>query len=303
MRHLSASIAGAALLALAGGAAAQVDIVTTTTDSAAIARAVGGGHVVAESLTPGTRDPHYAEARPSMIRRVYDADLLILIGAELEVGWLPAVLQSARNPDVQPGNLGFLDLSRYVRLLDVPTGPVDRSMGDVHAFGNPHYWLDPRNGVRMARAIADRLAEIDPGNAADYRARLTDFEERMGAKMQEWWGATEPLRGEPAISYHTSFRYLEDAFGFEIVDQIEPKPGIAPSAGHLAKLIDTVEGRDIDLLIMEPYYEQRSARYLNEATGITVAVIPQSVGALPDIETYFDLFDGVIAKLREAGAI
>ncbi len=301
MRYLS--LLGAVILLVAwsaGSAEARVRIVTTTQDLAAIAEAIGGDDVAVQSLTPGTRDPHYAVAKPSMIRRVFRADLLILIGADMEIGWLPPLLQSARNRKVLPGNPGFMDMSRAVKLLGVRSGPVSRALGDVHAKGNPHYWLDPRNGLRMARAIAARLGEIDPDHAAGYHSRFNAFARRMEIKLPQWQAALADLKGRPVIAYHTSFDYLADAFGFHIVDEVEPKPGIAPSAASLGALIRHIEREQITLLIMEPYYERRSARYLNERTGLRAAVLPQSVGAEKSIRTYFDLFDGIVTAFKAA---
>ncbi len=295
----------ALLLCLVLGAAnshAALRVVTTTEDLAAIARAIGGAAVDVVSLTPGTRDPHFAEAKPSMIRKVSRAELLILIGADMEIGWLPPLLQSARNGRVQRGAAGYLDLSLVVSLLGKITGPVSRAMGDVHAKGNPHYWLDPRNGVRMARAIATRLGELDPPGQADYQARLAAFEQTLEQKLKEWQTTLTPIRGQAVVAYHTSFVYLADAFGFSIVDEVEPMPGIAPSAAHLSQLVQRIKSEQIDLLIMEPYYERRSGRYLHDQTGIQIAVLPQSVGALPQIETYVDLFDHIVTILTQTGS-
>ncbi len=284
----------------AGPAEAKLRVVTTTQDLAAITEAIGGDDVDVESLTPGTRDPHYAVAKPSMIRRVFRADLLILIGADMEIGWLPPLLQSARNGKVLPGNPGFMDMSRFVRLLGVQSGPVSRALGDVHAKGNPHYWLDPRNGLRMAAAIAARLGEIDPDHAEAYQDRFDAFARNMEVKLPEWRAALADLKDQPVIAYHRSFDYLADAFGFRIVDEVEPKPGIAPSAASLGALVQHIKREKISLLIMEPYYERRSARYLNEHTGLRAAVLPQSVGAEKSIKTYFDLFDGIVAAFKAA---
>jgi zinc/manganese transport system substrate-binding protein len=280
---------------------AALRVVTTTQDLAAIARAVGGEQVQVQSLTLGTRDPHFATAKPSMIRKVFRADLLLVIGADMEIGWLPPLLQSARNAQVQSGNPGYLDLSRVVPLLGKISGPVSRAMGDVHARGNPHYWLDPRNGKRMAQAIATRLGELDSAHKDEYQQRFRAFAQTMDSKLPLWRSELAQLKGKPVIAYHTSFIYLADAFGFRIVDEVEPKPGISPSAASLSALVAHIQRDDIALLIMEPYYERRSARYLNEQTGIHLAVLPQSVGGQPDINTYFDLFDAIVAALNHAG--
>jgi len=280
---------------------ATLKVETTTQDLAAIARAVGGQHVEVHSMTPGSRDPHFAVAKPSMIRRVYRADLLLVIGAEMEIGWLPPLLQSARNNRVQPGEPGYLDLSLTIPLLGKSQGPVNRAMGDVHAKGNPHYWFDPRNGVRMAKAIAQRLAQLDPEHADDFRANVHHFEKTLNTKLVEWRKTLSHLNDTPVIAYHTSFVYLADVFGFHIVDEVEPKPGIAPSAASLSKLLARIKNEQINILIMEPYYERRSSRYLSDETGIQIAVLPQSVGAQEDIVTYVDLFNRIVNILKISG--
>lgn len=291
------------LLCLPALSQAALKVVTTTQDLAALAQAVGGNRVEAISLTPGTRDPHYAEAKPGMIRQVYQADLLLLVGADLEIGWLPPLLQAARNARVLPGSAGYLDLSGVVPLLGVPGAPVTRAMGDVHAQGNPHYWLNPANGLRMAQAIAARLSALDGAHAAEYQTNLANFEQLLQTRMTAWQAALAPLKGQPVIAYHSSFLYLADAFGLVIAGQVEPVPGIAPGAAHLQKLVARIKADQVGLLIMEPYYERRSASYLAEQTGIKVAVLPNSVGSTPEIATYFDLFDGIVAALQKSGAL
>ena len=286
-----------------GKPATALNVVTTTADLAAIARAVGGDHVNVTSLTRGTRDPHYAEAKPSMIRSVFRADVLLLIGADLEVGWLPAALQAGRNGKILPGGPGYLDLSTAMSLLDVPTGTVTRAMGDVHAGGNPHYWLDPLRGVSMAKAIAVRFARLDSEHARDYETASKAFESRLEKRMALWRKALAPLKGKKVLSYHKSFVYLAAAFGFTIAGEVEPLPGIAPSARHLRSLIARIKAEKIEVLIMEPYYDRRGAQFLHEKTGITVVVLPQSVGASPEIKTYFDLFDGIVEAFRKAKVI
>lgn len=280
---------------------ARLRVVTTTQDLAAIAEAVGGEHVKVQSLTPGTRDPHFAAAKPSMIRKVFRADLLLAIGVDMEIGWLPPLLQSARNVKVLPGNPGYLDLSSVIPLLGKTSGPVTRAMGDVHTRGNPHYWLDPRNGIRMAQAIATRLGELDPTHKVDYQRQLRAFKQTMNNKLPAWHTRLAHLKGKPVIAYHNSFIYLADGFGFRIVDEVEPKPGIAPSAASLSALVTRIQREHIKLLIMEPYYERRSANYLNEQTGVQVAILPQSVGAQPNVTTYFDLFDAIVSLLTPTG--
>jgi len=290
---------GTMLFGISLSSQAALKIVATTQDLAAIAKEVGGEHVQVQSLTSGTRDPHFAAAKPSMIRKVFRADLLLLIGADMEIGWLPPLLQSARNVKVLPGNNGHLDVSTGIPLLGKLNVPVSRSMGDVHANGNPHYWLDPRNGVRIAQVIVNRLIMIDPDNKVDYQQQLNDFKTRLEARRAVWQSELRWLKDKPVIAYHRSFIYLANAFGFKIVGEVEPKPGISPSVASLTRLIEQINNNAIELLIIEPFYERRSASYLNEKTGIKVAVLPQSVGAQDDIKTYFDLFDSIVMALNQ----
>ena len=293
----------AAVLAAPFGAQAALKVVTTTQDLAAIAAAVGGAHITVQSLTPGEADPHFAEARPSMIRSARDADLLLAVGSDLEIGWLPAVLAAARNARVLPGAPGHLDLSTSVTLLDKLAGPVTRAMGHVHVQGNPHYWLDPANGLKIAQAITQRLSELDPAHAADYRANREQFARALTGHMARWKEELAGLRGRPVIAYHASFVYLAHAFGFRIAAEVEPKPGITPNPSHLQALVARIRAERIPLLIVEPFYERRSAAYLAGHTGIKVALLPHSVGAQAGIRTYPDLFDAIVASIRSSGAL
>lgn len=302
LRRLMGGLLALPFLVLSSLASAEVSIVTTTTDLAAIAREVGGDLVSVKSLAPGTRDAHYLAAKPSMKLAARDADLLLAVGAELEVGWLPLVIDGSRNRAIQPGAAGYLDLSTTVTLLDVPTGPVDRSMGDVHPNGNPHYWLDPRNGIVIGNAIAQRLGEIDPTNAERYRNQAEAFAGRVNENYAKWREAASFLEGRKLISYHRSFTYLAAAFGFEVVGEVEPIPGVDPTARHLRDLVSRIQAESIAMLIMEPYYEQESAAFLQRSSEIAVAVIPGSVGGLSGVETYTDLFDRIVSILSEAAS-
>lgn len=284
-------------------ALAKLDVVTTTSDLAAIARAVGGDAVNVESLTNGASNPHFAEAKPSMIRRLSRADALFIVGAGLELGWLPPLLENARNSKVLSGAPGYLDLSTSVELLDRRAGPVSRAEGDVHAQGNPHYWLDPRNGVRMAHAMAERLASLDAKNAEAYRARAQAFARDIDARLPGWRAALAPLKNKPVLAYHTSFAYLAHAFDFRIVDQVEPKPGIPPNAAHLSHLVQRIKELKVPLLLIEPYYEQRSAEYLAAQTGIKVASVPPSVLGDARIPDYPALFAAIVEAIVKSGAL
>jgi zinc/manganese transport system substrate-binding protein len=290
------------LLGIPAVAYSDLKVVTATTDLVAVARAVGGKLVDAESLTPGPTDPHFIEARPSMIRRVASADLMLVIGAELEIGWIGPVLQTARNSNVQPGAPGYLDLSAVVPMLDRTSGPVNRALGDVHPLGNPHYMLDPENGILVAQAIADRFKQLDPKNADEYGKNLAKFTDELRAKMPGWKKALEPLKGKSVISYHTSFRYLSQFFGFSVVGFVEPLPGIPPTASHVETLMKKIRDEKISLLLMEEFYERRSADFLSAQTGIHVVILPHAVASEPQIKTYVDLFDTIVQRLSQVKA-
>lgn len=282
---------------------AAIKVVATTQDLASIASLVGGSYVEATSLTLGTRDPHFAEAKPSMIRQVANADMLLLVGAELEQGWLPPLLQSARNVKVNVGGAGYLDLSQSVELIGKPTGPIDRSHGDVHALGNPHYWLNPINGLKIGQAITARLKLVDEKNAAQYDKLFEQFSTKLRHDMDMWKHELGFMAGKNVIAYHTSFEYLAQAFGFKVVDYVEPKPGIAPSAAHLGRLLNRISTEHIDTLIMEGFYERKSAAFLQGKTNIVVAIVPQSVGARADVTDYFQLFDSIVHALKHPGNV
>ncbi|MGK2913738.1 MAG: metal ABC transporter substrate-binding protein [Porticoccaceae bacterium] len=282
-------------------ASAELKVVTTTSDLAAIARAVGGKFVDAESLTPGPTDPHFMEAKPSMIRRVASADVLLIIGADLEIGWLGPVLETARNRKVLPGAPGYVDLSTSVPLLDKSSGPVNRALGDVHALGNPHYPRNPGNGILIAKAISERFQQLDPAHADQYRQNTEFFIQELNSRIVEWKKRLEPLRGQSVITYHRSFNYLAAAFGFQIIGQVEPIPGIPPNASHVEQLIGRIRTEKAGLLLMEAFYERRSAAYLAAQTGIKIVIVPHAVDAEPQIKSYFDLFDVIVERLSLAG--
>ena len=273
---------------------AKINVITTTSDLAALVTEIGGNKVSVTSLTKGTRDPHYAQAKPSMIRKVFRTDLLVIIGAEMEVGWLPALLRSSRNRKISPGQTGYLDVSESIELKGKTSARVTRDMGDVHAAGNPHYWLDPANGILMAKAITERLSKLDSSNTKLYQNNFDMFKEKLEQKIIQWKSDLQGFNGQKIIAYHTSLLYLADAFNFKVRGYVEPKPGLSPSASHINQLIKTIKAENIHYLLMEPYYETRSAKLLKRKSKIKYIVIPQSVGAKPNIKSYFDLFDGIV---------
>jgi ABC-type Zn uptake system ZnuABC Zn-binding protein ZnuA len=291
------------LLALLSGgpaAAAKLQIVATLPDYGAIAQAVGGDLVQVTTLARGTEDPHFVDARPAFLRALNRADLLVEGGAELETGWLPALVNGARNPKILGDGPGHVLLSRGVRMLDVPTGPVDRSMGDVHPAGNPHFNLDPANGARMAGTLAAALGRIDPANTGAYQRNARQFTELLEGRMAEWTRTLAPWKGTKVVTYHRSFDYLLDRFGFELVGTIEPKPGIEPSPTHVNALIPKMKAAGVRLILSEPNRLRKTPEHIAEATGARLVLLPGLVGGTEKATDYIALFDYNVRLLADA---
>jgi len=269
---------------------AAIQVVTTTEDLAALAREVGGGLIEAQSIAKGYEDPHFVQAKPSYLLKLKRANLFVQIGLELEVAWAGALLTGARNSRILPGNPGFLDASEGCEVLEKPLS-ADRSQGDVHPLGNPHYWLDPANGLIIARRIAARLAELDSAHAAEYRSNLASFEKRLGEKNREWALLAKPLNGLSVVTYHNSWPNFARRFGLRVVNFIEPRPGIPPSPAHVQTLVKQISREKIALILIEPYFDDKLPRKIAEDAGAHLVILPPSTGAVPGIKTYFDLFD------------
>jgi zinc/manganese transport system substrate-binding protein len=308
MKRLSvlAALAVAASWLGAGPAAAALTVVTTTPDLAAIATEVGGDKVAVTSLAKGYQDPHFVEAKPSFVLLLNKAQLLVVVGKELEIGWLPPLVTQSRNPRIQPGAEGYLDASEGARILDLPSGAVTRAMGDVHPEGNPHYWLDPGNGIHIARAIAGRLSQLDTANAAVYKQRADDFERRLTAAMQRWKGQLAAYKGLKVITYHRSWTNFADAFGLNVIGFVEPKPGIPPTPRHTLDVINAMKAEQVKLILVEPYFDLKTPNSIASNTGGKVLVMTPSVGGVPEAGDYFKLFDHdvnlLLAAIKETAA-
>ncbi len=281
---------GSVLLALNSPVFAALRIVTTTEDLAALAREVGGKHVKVESIAKGYQDPHFVDAKPSYLLKLKRADLFIQVGLELESSWAPNLLRSARNKGIRPGARGFLDASTGCDVLDKNI-TADRSQGDVHPEGNPHYWLDPANGRIIAENIAGRLSELDPDHAGDYRSNLAVFETRLKKKAAEWGELTQAFKGSKVVTNHNSWPNFAKTFHLNVIDFVEPKPGIPASPSHIKNLINRIRREKITLIFMEPYFDEKLPKKIASDTGAKLLILPPSVGAVKDIKTYFDLFD------------
>ena len=289
-------------LLLPSTARAALNVVTTTPEFAAIAHEVGGDFIKVTSLAKGTEDPHFVDPRPSFIRVLNQADALVEGGAELEIGWLPPLVDNARNTRILTGAPGRIVMTRGIRLLEAPEGVIDRSLGDVHAAGNPHYTLDPANGKLMAATLAEAFSQLDPGHAAKFAAQLARFTERLDQKLAAWAALMEPWRGTKVLTYHKSYEYFAARFGLEIVGQIEPKPGIEPSPTHINSLITTLKTQGVKLVLMEPNRSRKTPEFVANAIGAKVVVLPILVGGADKATDYFALFDynlgEVIAALK-----
>lgn len=311
----------------------KLNIVTTHTVLKSIAEEIGGDNVSVSSLATGREDPHAMQARPSYMVAARRADLFIKIGMELEIGYERLVVDGSRNYNIRLGQPGHLDASLSVLRLEVPTTRVDRSMGDVHPLGNPHYWLDPYNARTVADAIGTRLEELDPTNKTEYHSNKRAFHNRLDTKMfgsdlvesmggdrlwalalegrlkahlneqgkesalGGWFEKMEPLWGKELITYHRSWGYFTNRFGLEVVEELEPKPGIPPSPGHVRKVIEVAKQRQIKLILMEPYYNRKPAEFVAAKAGAMLVEAANAVGGQPGVDDYFSLIDNIINRL------
>jgi len=287
------ALALAAVLTVSSAALAQgkLNVVTTTEDLASIAREVGGDRITVESIARGYQDPHFVEAKPSFILKLQKADVLITVGRELEIGWLPPLIQQSRNARVQVGAQGYLDASARARILEIPTGQVTRAMGDVHPQGNPHYWLDPENGKMIANEIADKLSELRPGDAAGFNQRQAAFAAKIDEAEKRWLAAMQPYKGVKVVTYHRSFPNFAERFGLDVVGYVEPRPGIPPTPQHTLDLINEMKAQNVKILMVEPYFDLKTPNAIGRETGAQVLVLSPSVGGVKDISDYFKLFD------------
>jgi ABC-type Zn uptake system ZnuABC Zn-binding protein ZnuA len=271
--------------------AALPKVITTTEDLAALVREVGGDKVTVDSMARGYQDPHFVEPKPSFIIKLHDADLLVVIGRELEIGWLPPLLTQSRNAKIQVGSPGYLDASTGVRILEIPTGQITRAMGDVHPAGNPHYWLDPENGRIIARQLVTALARISPDDKAYFDQRYADFDRRLTEAQKRWAAAMAPYKGTKVVTYHRSWPNFTERFGLDVIGYVEPKPGIPPSPSHTIDLIAEMKRQNVKLILVEPYFDLKTPESIARETGGKVLVLTPSVGGVKEAGNYIALFD------------
>jgi zinc/manganese transport system substrate-binding protein len=291
-------ILGACLIATPAHAALKV--LATTADWAALTAELGGDKVNVYTATNALQDVHQVDAKPSLVARARSADLVVANGAELEIGWLPVLLQESGNAKIKPGQPGYFEATAAVRLMDIPTS-VDRSMGDIHPLGNPHIQLDPRNVAAVAKALTTRLAAIDAANAPYYQARGADFQARWQQAMARWETAAAPLKGTSVVVIHTDQRYLCRWLGLNQLATIEPKPGVPPSAGHLSELVAQLSANKPKLILRNAYNDPKAADWLSNKVGAPVVTLPFSVGGTPEAKDLFGLFDDTLKRLLAAG--
>ncbi|MCM3879623.1 MAG: metal ABC transporter substrate-binding protein [Vicinamibacterales bacterium] len=280
-----------ATLVVSHPAVAAVQVVTTTADLGALAQEIGGDRVTVTALARGYQDPHFVDPKPSFILSVSRADLLIVIGRELEIGWLPPLINSSRNAKIQPGGRGYLDASLNVKILEIPTGQITRAMGDVHPSGNPHYWLEPDNGRRIAQAIRDKLSALAPADQAYFTQRYNDFDARLADAQKRWNSTMAPFKGTKIVTYHRSWPNFTDYFGLDVMGYVEPKPGVPPSPTHTLELIADMKSQGAKLIIVEPYFDLKTAQSIANQVGGKVLVLAPSVGGAKEAIDYIKLFD------------
>ncbi len=289
-------------VALGGGARAEarLRVVASIETLADISRQVGGDRVEITSLSRGYQDPHFVDAKPSLVLALNRADALVYVGLDLEIGWLPPLVQQSRNGRIQRGQPGNIDASTSIRAEDIPNVPSEqlRALGDIHPLGNPHYWIPPKNARAIARLLAERFTALDAGGAATYKAELARFEARLAAKEKEWEAAAAPLKGTRIVTFHKSWSYVARWLGLEEIGYIEPKPGIPPTANHTAQLVELMKKNGVRLVVVESFYPSSMARFVADNGKARLVAAPSNVGATPAIKTYFDLVDAVIAALK-----
>ncbi|MEQ1439488.1 zinc ABC transporter substrate-binding protein [Fontimonas sp. SYSU GA230001] len=299
MKRLLILVAATAALATAVPGHAALQVFACEAEWGALASELGGPHVEVYTATTALQDVHKIQARPSLIAQYRKADLLVCTGAELETGWLPALAQKGNNPKLNPGAPGYFEASRYVEMREVPA-TLDRAQGDVHPYGNPHIQTDPRNIAKVARPLADKLAELDPGNAAEYARRQQDFDRRWSAALARWSAAAAPLQGVSVISAHKSWTYLYDWLGLREVGTLEPKPGIPPSGAQLQALLDVVKQQPVKMIVYAAYQDPKPVEWMSARSGLPGVQLPFSPGGMKGTDDLFGTFDVTVRQLLAA---
>ncbi len=294
-----ALLVGLASLAPSRAEAKKLKVITSLTDLAALTQEVGGDKIDVESLAKGYQDPHFVEPKPSFLLKLRNADLLVLVGLDLEIGWLPPLITQSGNGRIQPGGSGYLDASQFAEILEQPQGTITRAEGDVHPLGNPHYWLDPDNGRRIAKGIATKLSDLDPSDRAYFQQRYQDFEKRLVEAEKRWEAQMAPYRGRKIVTYHRSWPNFAKHFGLDVIGYIEPRPGIPPTPSHTIELVNLMKRENVKIELIEPYFDSKTPNSIASMVGGKVVVMMPSVGGKPEITDYFKLFDYDIGLLTQ----
>lgn len=282
-------------------ASAEVRVLTTTSTLRSVADIVGGGRIKSDSIAKGSQDPHYVEAKPSYMVKARDADLLIASGLDLEIGWLPNVLQGARNPKIQKSAVGYLELGKSISPLDVPSGKVDRSQGDIHPYGNPHFQTDPVRMGEAALLIAKKLGEIDPVNAAFYKTNAEAWRANLAKKTQDWKERVQRSSVKRIMTHHRTLTYFLNRFGVESAGEIEDKPGIPPTANHLLSLIRLVKEQKVPCILVESFFETAPAERIRKDAPLKIIVVPSEVDAMEGVATYEDMVERLVGAVESCG--
>ena len=280
---------------------ADLKVATSLTDLASVAQLVGGKHVSAQSLCRGYEDPHFVPAKPSLMKAIQRADVFVSTGLELDGGWLPLVLPGSRNPKIQPGAKGFVDASQGVDVLEKPKGTVSRAAGDIHPFGNPHYYADPKNLEVVASHLAEVFSQLDPANAADYASNAKAFQERMEASLEKWEKQMAPYQGAFVVTYHPNFVYFADRFGLKLFGTVEPKPGIPPSPHYVNELAESMKKAGVKVVLYQPYYNADACKQVAKRVGGVAVEIATEAGGMPGTDDVFSKFDVLVSSV--AGAL
>lgn len=294
--HLTAAVILAIPAPAGPVAASKINVVTTTSDLASVVREIGGDLVEVKTLAKATEDPHFVDAKPSHIVTLNRAAVLVDGGAELEIGWMPPLLDNARNDRIATGAPGRITASQGIRMMEVPS-TLDRSRGDVHAQGNPHFLIDPLNAKIIAANIAQHLSQVQPQSASVFSANLKKFDATVDAKLAEWQKALAPYKGAKVVTYHNDFVYFAERFGLQIVETLEPKPGIAPSPAHVAKVISVMNAQNAHAILVQPYQNRKTAETVARQTGAMVLDVSQQPGAIKGTDTYFTMMDYLVKSV------
>jgi zinc/manganese transport system substrate-binding protein len=289
-----------AALASPAQAAAALKVITTTEGLAAVAREVGGDRTQVESLSRGIQDPHFVDANPMLAVKLRNADLLVDVGLDLEIGWLPPLVNQSRNGDIQPGGSRRFTAASAIDVLDVPTGPVSRAEGDLHPGGNPHFMTDPRRVAKVAVALAAKLAALDPPNAQHYAARAQDFRRRLEGDLARWSADLAAVKGRKIFTRHRTMTYFFDWTGIVPAGELEPRPGVPPPPAHLADLVQIAKRDGVKAISVENYYDTKSAEVVARYSGAKIVLIPGDVGGEPGLDTYEKYVDRIVKRIGEA---